>query len=80
MLYSRRAVEALPIAQLSSSFDFDVEVIAAARRRGLRIDEQGIPTHYGDEESHLNPISYGLPPWASWWSRNPGSSTSASRA
>lgn len=60
MLYSRRAVEVLPIAQLSHSFDFDVEVIAAARRRGLRIDEQGIPTHYGDEESHLNPITYGF--------------------
>lgn len=60
MLYSRRAVEVLPIEQLSHSFDFDVEVIAAARRRGLHIDEQGIPTHYGDEESHLNPITYGF--------------------
>ena len=60
MLYSRKAVANLPLQQLSSSFDFDVEVIAASRRRGLKIDEQGIPTHYGDEESHLNPISYGF--------------------
>lgn len=60
MLYSRKAVANLPLEQLSHSFDFDVEVIAASRRRGLKIDEQGIPTHYGDEESHLNPISYGF--------------------
>ncbi len=60
MLYSRKAVGMLPLAQLSQSFDFDVEVIAASRRRNLKIDERGIPTHYGDEESHLNPITYGL--------------------
>ncbi len=60
MLYSRRAAENLPMEQLSHSFDFDVEVIAASRRRGLKIDELGIPTHYGDEESHLNPITYGF--------------------
>ncbi len=60
MLYSRKAVGMLPLEQLSHSFDFDVEVIAASRRRGLKIDEQGIPTHYGDEESHLNPVTYGF--------------------
>ncbi len=60
MLYSRKAVADLPLQQLSHSFDFDVEVIAASRRRGLKIDEQAIPTHYGEEESHLNPISYGF--------------------
>ena len=58
MLYSRKAVAMLPLEQLSHSFDFDVEVIAASRRRGLKIDEQGIPTHYGEEESHLNPVTY----------------------
>ncbi|MDJ0789783.1 MAG: glycosyltransferase family 2 protein [Myxococcota bacterium] len=60
MLYSRRAVETIPFDELSTYFDFDLEVIASARARGLVVDELGIPTHYGDEESHLNPIWYGL--------------------
>jgi glycosyltransferase involved in cell wall biosynthesis len=60
MLYSRRAVEQIPFEELSTYFDFDLEVIASARARGLRVDELGIPTHYGEEESHLNPVWYGL--------------------
>jgi glycosyltransferase involved in cell wall biosynthesis len=60
MLYSRKAVETIPFEELSTYFDFDLEVIASARARGLVVGEQGIPTLYGDEESHLNPIWYGL--------------------
>jgi glycosyltransferase involved in cell wall biosynthesis len=60
MLYSRRAAEQIPFERLSYYFDFDLEVIASARARGLVVDELAIPTHYGDEESHLNPIVYGL--------------------
>jgi glycosyltransferase involved in cell wall biosynthesis len=60
MLYSRRAAEQIPFDRLSHYFDFDLEVIASARARGLVVDELGIPTRYGDEESHLNPILYGL--------------------
>lgn len=60
MLYSRRAVESIPFEELSHYFDFDLEVIASARARRLRVGELGIPTRYGDEESHLNPIWYGL--------------------
>ncbi len=60
MLYSRKAVESIPFEDLSYYFDFDLEVIASARARGLVVDELGIPTLYGDEESHLNPIWYGL--------------------
>ncbi len=60
MLYSRRAVEQIPFDTLSTYFDFDLEVIASARARGLHVDEQAIPTRYADEESHLNPIWYGL--------------------
>lgn len=60
MLYSRRAVREIPFEALSSYFDFDLEVIASARARGLVVDERGIPTRYGDEESHLNPVWYGL--------------------
>ena len=60
MLYSRKAVETIPFEELSTYFDFDLEVIATARARGLVIHELGIPTRYADEESHLNPIWYGL--------------------
>ncbi|MDH3686835.1 MAG: glycosyltransferase family 2 protein [Myxococcales bacterium] len=60
MLYSRKAVEQIPFDRLSTYFDFDLEVIASARARGLTVAEQGIPTRYADEESHLNPIWYGL--------------------
>ena len=60
MLYSRRAVEQIPFEKLSYYFDFDLEVIASARARGLVVDELGIQAHYGDEESHLNPVVYGL--------------------
>jgi glycosyltransferase involved in cell wall biosynthesis len=60
LLYGRRAVRELPFARLSDSFDFDLEVIAAARARGLSVGEAPVPTHYGDETSHLNPVTYGL--------------------
>ena len=60
MFYSRRALEQIPFDGLSRYFDFDVEVIASARTRGLKIDELAIPTRYADEDSHLNPIRYGF--------------------
>ena len=59
LLYGRRAL-ALPFRALSDSFDFDLEVIASARARQLAVGEAPIPTHYGTEVSHLNPINYGL--------------------
>jgi len=59
LVYGRRAL-ALPFRALSDSFDFDLEVIACARARNLSVGEEPIPTHYGDEVSHLNPLSYGL--------------------
>jgi len=59
LIYGRRTL-ALPFRELSNSFDFDLEVIASARARGLSVGEAPIPTHYGDEVSHLNPLTYGL--------------------
>jgi glycosyltransferase involved in cell wall biosynthesis len=59
LVYGPRAL-ALPLQSLSDSFDFDLEVIASARARGLAVGEAPIPTHYGDEVSHLNPLTYGL--------------------
>jgi glycosyltransferase involved in cell wall biosynthesis len=60
LLYGRRVLGMVPFRRLSDSFDFDLEVIAAARARGLSVAEAPVPTHYGDEISHLNPITYGL--------------------
>jgi len=60
LVYGPRALETIPFARLSDSFDFDMEAIAAARARGLAVGEAAIPTHYGDEVSYLNPLSYGL--------------------
>ncbi len=60
LVYGRRALERVPFAALSDSFDFDLEVIACCRALGLCIGELPIPTHYGDEVSYLNPATYGL--------------------
>jgi len=59
LVYGPRAL-GLPFSNLSDSFDFDLEVIASARAHGLSVGEVPIPTHYGDEVSHLNPLTYGL--------------------
>lgn len=60
LLYGRRVLELVPFARLSNSFDFDLEVIASACARGLAVAESPVPTYYGDEQSHLRPIPYGL--------------------
>jgi glycosyltransferase involved in cell wall biosynthesis len=60
LVYGARALRDIAFARLSDSFDFDIEVIASARARGLAVGEAPIPTHYGDEVSHLNPLTYGL--------------------
>ncbi|MBD3315422.1 MAG: glycosyltransferase [Chitinivibrionales bacterium] len=60
LFYSRNALLRIPFDWLSGSFDFDLEVIACARARGMRVGERPIPTRYAGEVSNLNPFSYGL--------------------
>jgi glycosyltransferase involved in cell wall biosynthesis len=60
LVYGARVLTEIPFARLSDSFDFDLEVIASARARGMAVGEAPIPTHYGDEVSHLDPLAYGL--------------------
>lgn len=60
LCYGRRALDEIPFETLSDSFDFDLEVIASARARGLRIGEAPVPTCYDDQVSHLRSIPYGL--------------------
>jgi glycosyltransferase involved in cell wall biosynthesis len=60
MLYSRHTLESIPFQRLSDTFHFDGEMILMAAKRKLRIKQLPIPTHYGEEESHLKPVQYGL--------------------
>jgi glycosyltransferase involved in cell wall biosynthesis len=60
LMYSRRALRAIPFERLSLYFDFDLEVIATARALGLKIEELPIPTRYAGEKSYLNPVRYGM--------------------
>ncbi len=60
LVYGAEALASLPFESFSDSFDFDLEVLACAHARGLRLGESPIPTHYGDERSHLRSIPYGL--------------------
>ncbi|MBN2035681.1 MAG: glycosyltransferase family 2 protein [Chitinispirillaceae bacterium] len=60
LVYGRKAIDVLPFHRLSTSFDFDLEVIASACATGLSIAEMPIPTRYAGEISYLNPVTYGL--------------------
>ena len=60
LCYSRLALDTILFERLSASFDFDLEVIACARARGLKIAELPVPTRYAGEKSHVKSIGYGL--------------------
>ena len=44
----------------TNNFHFDTEIIIQFLKRNFIIKEIPIPTHYGDEVSHLKSIPYGL--------------------
>ena len=60
MLYSKRALQSIPFNKLGDNFCFDQEMLVMAKVKGLKIVQLPIPTHYGDEISHLKPIRYGF--------------------
>ena len=66
LMYSRKALTTVPINHLSAYFDFDLEFIASARWRGLKIDELGIPTHYGEEKSSAIQFYTAYGCWGFW--------------
>ncbi len=72
LLYGAEALARIPFERLSNSFDFDLEVIASARAKGLAIGEVAVPTHYGDEISHLAPVRYGLRVLRVFWNYQRG--------
>lgn len=60
LLYAREFVEACPRTRLQGTFEIDLEILACARSMNFSVGEVEIPTHYGDEVSHLRPIHYGI--------------------
>jgi glycosyltransferase involved in cell wall biosynthesis len=60
LFFSRRLLETVKFERLSNSFDFDLEMIASARARRLKVAELPIPTRYAGEKSYLNPATYGF--------------------
>jgi len=60
LCYGGRALSSIPFERLSASYDFDLEAIACARARGLRVGEVPVTTHYGDEKSNLWSVPYGF--------------------
>jgi len=60
LIYGPSALAQIPFAQLSNSFDFELEVIASACGRGLAVGEVPIPGHHGHEITHLDPLHDGL--------------------
>jgi len=58
--YSARALESIPYAKYSNTFNFDSEMLVGAVRARLSIAEVPIPTIHGKGYSSLRPIPYGL--------------------
>ncbi|MBS3135528.1 glycosyltransferase family 2 protein [Candidatus Woesearchaeota archaeon] len=60
MVYSKKALLAIPFNKLSNTYHFDGEMTMMAGKKKLRIMEIPIPTRYAEEKSHLDPIKYGF--------------------
>lgn len=59
-LYSCHALRRVPFTNCSDNYHFDTEIIIQMVEAGMRIEEQPIPTHYGDEKSHVRIWQYGF--------------------
>lgn len=57
--YSGAALESIPYRELSNSFHFDAEMLIMTHKLGMIVHEISIPTRYGSETSHLDPLRYG---------------------
>lgn len=56
--YRTRILKKIPFKYNDDGFHFDTEIIIQILAVGGRIREVPIPTHYGDEECHVNGIKY----------------------
>jgi glycosyltransferase involved in cell wall biosynthesis len=52
--YRVAALRKIPFQLNADYFHFDVDILVQLKCAGLRVAEVPIPTHYGDETSHLN--------------------------
>ena len=59
-LYSINALKKIPFDLCSNNFHFDSEIIVQLIISKQKIVELPINTHYGDEKSYVNVISYGF--------------------
>jgi len=58
--YSVNALRNIPLAELTSNWHFDTQIILEFLKRGYRIKEVPIPTYYGDEICYVNGIPYAM--------------------
>ena len=57
--YSSEFLRKVPFEIDTNDFHFDTEILLQAVNVGARIEEFDIPTHYGDEECHVQGVQYG---------------------
>ncbi|MBA3944550.1 MAG: glycosyltransferase family 2 protein [Herpetosiphonaceae bacterium] len=58
--YSVPALRQVELADLTTNWHFDTQIILQFLKRGYRVTEVPIPTYYGDEICHVNGIPYAL--------------------
>ena len=58
--YSLDALQSVPFTENSNDFDFDTDILIQFLMSSKRVQEIGIPTHYGDEICHVNGVKYAL--------------------
>lgn len=59
-LFNCHSLRKVPFERCENDFNFDSEIIMQFKKAGIKIIELPIPTHYGDEKSHVKVIKYGL--------------------
>jgi glycosyltransferase involved in cell wall biosynthesis len=59
-VYSRKALEGVRFDLNSDKYEFDSEILIQCKLKKLKIKEVPTPTHYGEEISYLNPLTYGF--------------------
>jgi len=57
-VYRTSLLARLPFSYNSNDFDFDTDILIQSQLARARIVEIAIPTHYGDETSHVNGVKY----------------------
>jgi 2-polyprenyl-3-methyl-5-hydroxy-6-metoxy-1,4-benzoquinol methylase len=56
--YSVAALKSVPYVRNSDNFHFDTDIIVQLVAKDLKIKEISMPTHYGDEECHVDGLKY----------------------